>query len=646
MKAELGSENLARDQQPLGSDGAVRGSLPAIILACILLAVIAVLGFTAGAVIERGDGVNHYTIARWSWVHPHLLLDHWGKPLFTLLSSPFAQFGLNGMLVFGLAISFVAVLIALYMLRPIGPLAPLAFVVLLLTAPLYVLMVLAGMTEPLFGVITVVVVVLFHLGKDRTAVILASFLPFARPEAVVFLPLVALWLLIDRRWKLLPLLATGTALYSLIGLFALGDPLWFIHNDPYANGPSIYGAGDPWIFLRRLDSITGRPLMVLLGSGLLLWPLLRTKDRSQRRTTDLLLLLGALPVVGILAIHMVLWGLGIKGSAGILRVASTAVPLAALFSSYVVFRTVALFAPRLGTDPRYWGSVTSGLLLWSVVDLHGRRMLPIPANADEQALRHAGVLIAKEMGNGAKLFTTHPFLALCADVDPYDPERYEMCYGYPTVVERMQPGDILFWDNELGPNESGIPFDGLWNDQRLELLGYFEPTKGHKVIHDVYYELFVFRAAHAQRVVRTDTLVRDERAMEGIMLSKAINEPVDSMSPHPRTTERIVSLTKLPLVPADALLDEYHTTMRVTLPRHSNKIPLWVYEQWKDGQLVRRRQEELGDGEESITLRLPPDDDGVSHVFRLDDPGNTGCMITDLLVVRHRWEQSPSTAAP
>ena len=49
---------------------------------------------------DTGDGIVHYQIARYSWEHPHLLLYLWGKPFFTLISSPFAQFGLKGMYVF------------------------------------------------------------------------------------------------------------------------------------------------------------------------------------------------------------------------------------------------------------------------------------------------------------------------------------------------------------------------------------------------------------------------------------------------------------------------------------------------------------------------------------------------------------------
>ena len=604
-------------------------------LAFLLLITIGILGSTAGAIIERGDGVSHYLIARWAWYHPALFLDHWGKPLFTLLASPFAQFGMQGVIVFGLVVSMLAVLSGLRVLRTASPLGGLAFVVLLLTAPLYVLMIMAGMTEPLFGVLTVIIVALYHDERHRSAAVIASFLPFARPEFVAFLPFVVLWELLNKRWRNLPFLATGMFVYAVIGQFVIGDPLWYIHNDPYANGPSLYGSGDPWIFVRRLDSITGRPLMVFVVISLVLWPYLRYADRQERRTADLLLVLCALPAMSILALHMVLWGLGIKGSAGILRVAVGAVPMAALFAAYVVPRTLMITGLLKRLNGRTTTLSVAGLLTWSIIDIHGRRMLPIPPNDDEHALREAAAIIGPDLDRGAKLFTTHPFLAICADIDPYDTDRYEMSYGFGGLNARMRPGDLLFWDSELGPNESQIPFDSLWNDPGLEVLACIEPSNGHKVIRHVYYELFMFRRGPAERKAQIDTLVQHEHASEGmVLLMTPTVEGSGTLG-----GSRIVGLIGTPPTPKNVLLDEYRISMNAALPFNTSKVPIWVYEQWRDGKLIRRRQEELEGGAEVITLRLPYVAGEVSNVFRLDDPGNSGCVITDLRVVRHRWTQ-------
>src|SRR4051812_47435640 len=56
---------------------------------------------------EGGDGLRHYLISRYSWQHPLLFTDLWGKPFFTLVSSPFSQFGLIGTKIFNIICSLL-----------------------------------------------------------------------------------------------------------------------------------------------------------------------------------------------------------------------------------------------------------------------------------------------------------------------------------------------------------------------------------------------------------------------------------------------------------------------------------------------------------------------------------------------------------
>ena len=73
---------------------------------CWFLLTIPVLYFSLFVPFETdtGDSVVHYFFARYAFQNPMLFLDHWAKPFFTLLASPFAQFGFSGMKLFnGLA---------------------------------------------------------------------------------------------------------------------------------------------------------------------------------------------------------------------------------------------------------------------------------------------------------------------------------------------------------------------------------------------------------------------------------------------------------------------------------------------------------------------------------------------------------------
>ncbi len=94
------------------------------------------------------DSWNHYLYARWAPQHPLLLLDQWGKPFFTLLALPFAQFGIKGVLLLNhlsvLATAWLAYLTA----RKIGMRNPWMAIFLFAWQPIVLANVHSALTEP------------------------------------------------------------------------------------------------------------------------------------------------------------------------------------------------------------------------------------------------------------------------------------------------------------------------------------------------------------------------------------------------------------------------------------------------------------------------------------------------------------------
>ncbi|MDX5321819.1 MAG: hypothetical protein LPK45_11810, partial [Bacteroidota bacterium] len=54
------------------------------------------------------DGVMHHLFARYVPQHPGNLLDHWAKPFYVLLSTPFAQLGFLGSLLFNVLLAVLS----------------------------------------------------------------------------------------------------------------------------------------------------------------------------------------------------------------------------------------------------------------------------------------------------------------------------------------------------------------------------------------------------------------------------------------------------------------------------------------------------------------------------------------------------------
>ena len=54
---------------------------------------------------DSGDSIHHYQFAKLAPLHPELFFNHWAKPLYVLLASPFAQFTFIGVKIFNSIVS-------------------------------------------------------------------------------------------------------------------------------------------------------------------------------------------------------------------------------------------------------------------------------------------------------------------------------------------------------------------------------------------------------------------------------------------------------------------------------------------------------------------------------------------------------------
>ena len=185
---------------------------------------------------ESGDSIQHYLISRYSFKHPELFFNHWGKPFFVLLSSSFAQFGFLGINIFNILCATLTGLISYKIAKHLQLDKPWLTPVFALFAPIYYVTLITGLTEPLFGLVLMAGIYLVLKQNFTASALLISFLPFARTEGFVLLPLFALAYLIyptgpatknfkgnvnvSRSGRILLsslLLLSGTVLYSILG---------------------------------------------------------------------------------------------------------------------------------------------------------------------------------------------------------------------------------------------------------------------------------------------------------------------------------------------------------------------------------------------------------------------------------------------
>lgn len=458
--------------------------------------------------MDAGDGLQHFLAARYGWIHALAALDQWAKPVFTLLASPFTAMGPSGMTLFdGLALGGACGCITLMLpaaLRWWAWLAP----VLLFTCPQVVITLLGGMTEPLFGALAVLLVLLLERHRFHWALALLSLLPFTRPEYVVLIPFAISFTLWHRRWSALPWLLLGTALYCAASWLLLGKP-WRLFQEHTYLGNDIYGTGPLLHFWDALPEVLGEPLMWLAGITVIAAAAIAWKLPAHRRELATLTWLSLLPAFGMLALHSYAWWKGGYGSLGLLRVLVCGIPLLVLF----IIRVLAI-AWRIVLLPKAssWAFrvVWVAVAWWGFAGLLAAVEMPVHADPVQVTIKEAAEFVNTQRAKEERLYYLDPLLGTLCDVDPWDPARMDrQLFGMRYLNEPggFTAGDVVVWDAHFGPNEGGIPLDTLLLEPRLRWLRRFDPPYPITVLGDHPYAVHVFERADMSHTLIQDTLL-------------------------------------------------------------------------------------------------------------------------------------------
>lgn len=423
---------------------------------------------------DQGDSVHHFLFAKYAPQHPELFFDHWAKPLFVLLASPFAQFGFNGMKVFNLLVSLVAIFFTYKSARLLNYPTALVATLLIICAPLNYILTFSGLTEPLFALFLVLGLYFTLRQKTLTAAAILSFLPFIRSEGLIFLGVFGFLYLINLNWKAILCLALGHVLYSIAGFFVYQDLLWIFTKIPYATLKSIYGSGKLNHFVTQLNFVLGIPIYVLLWLGLVDFLINYVTRKIKLFSAESILVL-----CGFLAFfvaHTLFWYLGIFNSAGLKRVFIGVMPLISLIALRgfnlltnlplrnrhinLALRTIFILAIVVFPDTKNRAAIN-----WQEMKL-----------AQDQEIVHEVATFFDENPtvSEATFFYTHPYLSMVLERDHFDKTQHQDLAkkNYPA----FKSGDILIWDNWFSVVENEIPEESLDQNPRLVKLKTFSKT--------------------------------------------------------------------------------------------------------------------------------------------------------------------------
>lgn len=434
------------------------------------------------------DSFVHYRISRFAFKYPHLFFDHWGKPLFVMLSAPLAQLGFTGIRTFNILVGIVSAWFVYKSALKLKLKTAWAAIIFALASPLYTSILLSGLTEPLFGLVLIMSIYFFLSEKYILSAIILSLIPFARTEGFIFFPIFGLAYAMKKQWKSIPFLLTGFALFSIAGYPVFGDLLWVIHNSPYTGAEDVYGSGSFWHFFEHSELIFGLPLLII-GTGGLLYIVLKWVFKYEDINNFMLLLLIPGTILAYFMAHTVVWFLGMNGSLGLTRVITGVVPVMGLSG---VLAMESLF---FSNKSKYLGhGIAAVFVVWSLALPFSTTKFPVKLGVEETVLKAATDYMYDNDLEDKYIVYYNPIVGFFLDLDPFGSTRSREQVVDREFPEKGIPSDaIVVWDAHFGPNEGGLPIEKLMENPHFEFIQSFDPEYPFTVLGGHQYQVYLFR---------------------------------------------------------------------------------------------------------------------------------------------------------
>ncbi|HNY02380.1 MAG TPA: hypothetical protein PKG48_07330, partial [Bacteroidales bacterium] len=458
-------------------------------LAGILLVFLVVTALITEGYYGGADNISHFLISHYAFRHPALFLDSWGRPLYTLLSAPFAQFGLAGARMLNVLLAWGTGWLAFRAARKLGIRNAPAAMVFILFTPLFFVMIPTALTEILFGFLLLLGAFLSLEKRYIPAAVAWSLLPFARTEGYVLLPFLLPVFLFRRQYRAIPFLAAGTILLSLAGGLYYRDLFWLINRFPYPvnyTHPIYHQTGSLWHFAVYAPAMLGYPLLVLFVAGIAgMVAGLFSHHPENRSNARMILHLALLPFLAYFALHSVLFWKAMGGSMGLERVMAAVLPLAALVALKGMDDLFRLFRipDKLTTAAAV---VVSGLVVAMPFVIF---TFPTLLTPEEETVRRAAAWLKESPWKDRPVYYTDQNVPYYLGADPWvkNPATCVL-FGDSKYLDTIPAGSVLVWDAHFGANESKIPLDSLLQYPGQKMLACFRPLKPWLTFGGGWYE--------------------------------------------------------------------------------------------------------------------------------------------------------------
>ncbi len=465
-------------------------------IAFLFVAVLLGFLFFQSQGIEGGqDSWQHFLISKYAIKYPNLLLDQWNKPVFTWLTVFVCQLGMDAMITFNiLCVLFSGLLISLALQKNGVNNAWLA-IPFLCFCPVMFGNTISCLTEPLNTFILSLVFYLWYTEKYKTAVAIASFLPYVRTEGFVICGAIFIIIITSRQYQLLLWLLIGSIILNFAGFALTGKPFWIITENPYLKfeqeGQFDPGSGELLYYIKQARALFGLPLIIMTLLGHFVW----VYGFSKRTGWQVVYNLGLAILIFwfYLAAHTLIYYWGILGSHGLVRVMAVIAPCIAIIAIYGLNYILDLLpASRL----KNW--ILPVLMALAVIHVgykennYAKPYHPLTATVKkDKSLTNfelASAWLAQQNLLSRTIIHQLPAFNVLMGKDPYDPLSSYYVWSINKPADWAEKGVIVVWDGFYSTREGNMPLEWLMNNPNYQLIHSiegFERPKDNPTIYDI-----------------------------------------------------------------------------------------------------------------------------------------------------------------
>ena len=444
--------------------------------------------------VEGGlDSWNHFLISKSAFLHPDLLLDQWNKPVFTLATVLICQLGFNALIVFNiLCVSFSGLLLALGM-KHLAYKNTWALIPLTAFTPILFQNTISGLTEPLNVLFLSLVFYFWCKDKLKTAVIVASFLPFVRTEGFVICAAIFLVLIFQKEYKLLFWLIAGSIVMNFVGYFITGKPFWIITENPYwkheTEGTFEAGSGSFFHYVSQSRAIFGLPLVIAFLYSNFYLAYLKFKKQSFPKIVQLAFYVFWFYFLA----HTTIYYLGILGSHGLTRVMAVIAPALAILSYFALYELILRFKLRESLQTAIMG-VFVLTVIWTAyheadyAKPHRYSQSTVKPDKTQKNFILAGNWLLENKLMNRPIIHQSPYFDVRFNKDPYNIKSSYRVWSIDQKSDWAAKGVIVIWDGFSAVREGNMKLDWLKNNpdyQLIHAIDGFEKPEGDSSMYDI-----------------------------------------------------------------------------------------------------------------------------------------------------------------